>query len=368
MKKMKFYAVLVAVLALLLVGCSNSELATLKREATDVAALKTDKNVLVFSTLSSATALEVEAVSYLSGNTYFGREKLEIDMDKANEYLLMMENILADGGPIVSSETESDREGYEMMMTVTVKDLAGNTNAYTIYYSIIIDESDLPTEEVLPEEPSTEETNPEVKEPALRGHWGYHRDDDGREDDKDDHKYHEYHNKAHDQFKDHHREYKEDEVEYAIDALAVIDGVEYEVFGKKEVETEEDGQEVEIKFIVKLDEGNYVSIEQEIEDNEIEYKYDIYKNGRRESSLKFETEEENGKTHIKLSTTNNLGQTETYKFIKDIDKTIIKYESRGYSYTLIVTSSVDEEGNIVYDYVVKERDFKWQFHKNHKHH
>ena len=290
-------------------------------------------------------------------------------MEKANSYLLMMENILADGGPIVSSEGASDREGYDLMMTVSVKDLAGNTSIYTIYYSIIIDEADLPAEEVLPEE--TPEDS--VADPALKGRWGYHGGHDEESDeDKDpgknhdeehDDDYEKYHDKAHDQFKHHHHEDKEDEVEYAINALAVIDGVEYEVFGKKEVETEEKGEEVEIKFIVKLDEENYVSIEQEIEEGEVEYKYTIYKNGRKVSSLSFEFEEENGKTFVKFSTTNAEGERESYKFIKDKDVTIIKYETRGYKYTLIVTASEDAEGNVVYDYKVKEKEgFRW----NHK--
>lgn len=369
MKKMKFYAVLVSVLALLLVGCANTELNTTKRGSTEVAALKTDENILVFSTLSSASTLKEEVVSALNGDASFGqKEELEIDMDKANEYLLMMENILADGGPIVSNETASDREGYDLMMTITVKGLAGNVSVYTIYYSIIIDEAELPSEE-LPEQPSTEETLPEegteseVKEPSLRGHWGYKDEDD----DKKDHKYNDYHDKAHDQFK-HHYEDKENAVEYAIDALAVIDGVEYEVFGKKEVETEEDGEEVEIKFVVKLDDDNYVSVEQEFEGTEVEYEYTVFQNRRKVSTLKFKSEEEDGKTCIKLTTTNEQNEKEIYKFIKDAGKTIIKYETRGYSYTLIVTSSVDEEGNTVYDYIVKEKDFKWQFCKNHKHH
>lgn len=370
MKKMKFYLVLVAILSLVLVGCGNSEVATVKKEVSEVASLKTDQNVMVFSTLSSVTALGGDVTSSLSDDDFiFGGKDVEIDMEKANGYLLMMENILADGGPIVSSEGASDREGYDLMMTVSVKDLAGNTSTYTIYYSIIIDETDLPAEEVSPEE--TPEDS--VTDPALKGHWGYHggHDDESDEDkepgknhdEEHDDDYEKYHDKAHDQFKHHHHEDKEDEVEYAINALAVIDGVEYEVFGKKEVETEEDGEEVEIKFIVKLDEENYVSIEQEIEEGEVEYKYSIYKNGRRVSSLSFESEEENGKTFVKLSTTNAEGERESYKFIKDKDVTIIKYETRGYKYTLIVTASEDAEGNVVYDYKVKEKEgFSW----NHK--
>ena len=372
MKKMKFYVLVVTILSLLLVGCVNGELASTSKEVSDVMSLSTDQNVLVFSTLSSATALGGNVTNSLSKDApVFGGSEVEIDMDKANSYLLMMENMLAEGGPVVSTEGPSDREGYDLMMTITVKDLAGNTSVYTIYYSIVVDETDVPTEEVLPEETPSEDVPTEEETAPLKGGWGYHEDHNDRERDDEDKNhdnkdYEKYHDKAHDQFKHHNHFDKEDEVEYEINALAVIDGVEYEVFGKKEVETEEDDEEVEIKFIIKLDEGNYVSIEQEIEEDEVEYKYNVYKNGRKVSSLNFESEEENGVSHIKLTTTNENGERETYKFIKGEETTVIKYESKGYKYTLVVTSTVDGEGNVVYDYKVMEKDFTWKYHKNHR--
>ena len=302
MKKIKFYALLVAILSLVLVGCGNTQTTTVKKEVAEVASLKTDQNVMVFSALSGANALS-STVTNLALSDSIGEEELpEIDMEKANSYLLMMENILADGGPVVATEAASDREGYDMMMVITVKDLAGNTSSYTIYYSILVDEEILP-EETTPEteetSPETGETTPETEdtttdenaEAPLAGKFGqnnhdYH--DKGDKDDREDREEpkHEHHDKAYDQFKHHHHGDKEDEVEYDINALAVIDGVEYEVFGKKEVE--EDDEEVEIKFIIKLDKDNYVKVEQEIEEDEVEYKYDVFKGRRMVSSLKFE--------------------------------------------------------------------------------
>lgn len=379
MKKIRFYVLLVAILSLVLVGCGNTQTTTVKKEVTEVASLKTDQNVMVFSALSGANALS-STVTNLALSDSIGEEELpEIDMEKANSYLLMMENILADGGPVVTTEAASDREGYDMMMVITVKDLAGNTSSYTIYYSIVVEEEVLPEEETttpeVEEQPETEETTPETEdtttdenaEAPLAGKFGgnnhgYH-DQDDRED-REEPK-HEHHDKAYDQFKHHHHGDKEDEVEYDINALAVIDGVEYEVSGKKEVE--EDDEEVEIKFIIKLDDENYVKVEQEIEEDEVEYKYDVFKGRRMVSSLKFESEEEDGKTFVKLSTTNESGDRETYKFIKDEDVTIVKYECKGYSYTLMVKASVDAEGNIVYDYKVKEREgFNWNHKKGPK--
>lgn len=387
MKKFKFYLILLAVLSLVLVGCGNSSETAeddLKQANTDVAALKTDQSVMLFSTLSSASVLNQSAPvinSLSSVQPLFGEEPQEeapIDMKKANSYLLMMENILADGGPIVSSESASDRDGYDLMMVVSVKDLAGNVSSYTIYYSIIVEEvlpEDVPVEEELPADENNEEINPDAQSISYRYSYKEHGDVESDNDEEDvesknhqyEDKHHHNHEKAEDQFKHHEHGNDDEEIEYDIVALAVIDDVEYEVTGKKEVEVEDDEEEVEIEFKVQLDENNYVKIEQEIEGDEAEYKYVVYRDGKKYSSLSFESEEENGKTHIKLTTTEN-GYKETYKFIKDENRTIIKYDSNGYSYTLIVTSKIDEETNeLVYEYKVKEKEFNWEFRKDNKH-
>lgn len=320
MKKISVYLVLITILSFMLIACENQENKT--------GQLESDQNLLVFSSLSSANVLNnKDVVSSLSeAQPIFNDSKTtdEIDMDEVNSYLLMMENILADGGPIVSSKKASDKEGYDWMLEITVKDLADNSNSYIIYYSILVDE---------------------VEELAHGG--GKHR-------------------KAEEQFDGHKGSRDEKEIEYDINALAVIDGIEYEVVGKKEVEIEDGEEEVEFEFLIKLDEANYVKIEQETEDDEEEYKYIIYKDGRKYSSMSFSTEVEMGATVFKLTTSID-GVRETYKFIKNENKIIIKYNKDKYSYTLFVTSKLDEETNeVVYDYKVIEKDFNWQYRKGNK--
>lgn len=320
MKKISVYLVLITILSFMLIACENQE----NKEGQ----LESDQNLLVFSSLSSANVLNnKDVVSSLSeAQPIFNDSKTtyEIDMDEVNSYLLMMENILADGGPIVSSKKASDKEGYDWMLEINVKDLANNSSSYIIYYSILVDE---------------------VEELAHGG--GKHR-------------------KAEEQFGGHKGSLDEEEIEYDINALAVIDGIEYDVVGKKEVEIEDGEEEVEIEFLIKLDETNYVKIEQEVEDDEEEYKYIIYKDGRKYSSMSFKTEVENGATVFKLTTSMD-GVRETYKFIKNENKIIIKYSKDKYSYTLFVTSKLDEETNeVVYDYKVIEKDFNWQYRKDNK--
>ena len=308
-----------------------------------------------------ASNINAPLPSYLSNNA---SSEVEIDMEKANSYLLIMENILADGGPIVSSETASDREGYDTMMVVTVKDLAGNTKSYTIYYSVLAESYDYDSDTASPDYDektedrdykTDEDTNTETGDIKTMG-FGL------RSDKKDDSSNKE---KAKDQFKKHHYDYEyEDEIEYQINALAVIDGVEYEVRGSKEVESDYYETEVEIEFVVKLDDYNYVKIKQEIENNELEYKYTVYQNGRKQTSMSFESEVEGENTVVKLTTEEN-GFKETYKFIKGLDKTIIKYDGNGYSYTLFVTSTIDPQTNeVVYEYKVQEKEYDWKYRKS----
>lgn len=400
MKKTKIYLlILFTFISLMLVGCAEStNIDDESIENTGIASLSTDQDVMLFSTLSSANVLtsDLSTVNSLSSTNVFGtrdKEEIEVDMEKVNEYLLMMENLLADGGPIVVSERESDREDYDNMMVVSVKDLAGNVSTYTIYYSIVTDETE-DTNTLVPEEPNpevnapvvedtvtesvSENTIPEVNERFRGHHDGKTEDDDEKtEDDKteDEHKteegYKGDHHKAEDYFKNHHyheKDEREDEIEYELKALAVIDDVEYEVIGKKEIEEDEDETEVEITLIVKLDDKNYVRIDQEVEDDEIEYQHTIYKDGRKYSSIKLSSEEEFGTTVTKITTSEN-GYKETYKFYKSENKTIIKYSGNGYSYTLFVTSTTNSEtGEVTYEYKAKEKEFNWEYKKEHKGH
>lgn len=344
MKKYKIYLLLLVLLSFTLVGCADSAAKSSKQNGDDtsVAALNTDQNVMIFSTLSSASVLSqnMTTVSSLTDLKPIFKEDALVDMEKANSYLLMMETLLSNGGPIVVSEDDSDREGYDLMMLISVKDLAGNVSEYTIYYSVIV------------EGLSTA---------------GYKHGKDNQDFESDNNRHQNNHDKVEEYFKNHKYGHDEEEIKYDIKALAIIDGVEYQVRGSKEVEIDDFEEEIEVEFTVKLDENNYVKIEQETENDEVEYQYTIYKNGKKFSSLSFEKEEENGATHIKISTTEN-GYKEIYKFIKGKDLTTIKYEGNGYSYTLFVTSNIDPETNeVVYEFKVKEKDFSWKLNKNNKH-
>lgn len=128
---------------------------------------------------------------------------------------------------------------------------------------------------------------------------------------------------------------EETEVSTTLRGVMVFDGKEFEVFGKKEIETEGDEKETSIEFTTKSKANplNYVKIKQSVEvengAQEIEYEYEIYENGEKAREFKLEIEDENGKTEVsfKMEIENAPEETE-YKIIKgDVDgKFKIKYE------------------------------------------
>lgn len=148
-----------------------------------------------------------------------------------------------------------------------------------------------------------------------------------------------------------------DEVEYNINGIAIIDNVEYTIKGSKEIE---DG-ESELEIRITLDKNNYIIIEQEQEYDEQEYSYAIIKDGKMFSTISFEAEL-NEETTIKISTKENSVK-ETYKFIKENNKIKIEHTTGSTKYTIFVTTKVNDIGEIVYEYKVKETQKNYNYHK-----
>lgn len=128
---------------------------------------------------------------------------------------------------------------------------------------------------------------------------------------------------------------EETEVSTTLSGVMVFDGKEFEVSGKKEIETEGNEKETSIEFTTYSNTNslNYVKIKQSVEvengAQEVEYEYEIYENGEKVREFKLEVEDENGKTEVsfKMEIENVPEETE-YKIIKgDVDGNFkIKYE------------------------------------------
>lgn len=150
---------------------------------------------------------------------------------------------------------------------------------------------------------------------------------------------------------------EETEVSTTLSGVMVFDGKEFEVSGKKEIETEGDEKETSIEFTTKSKANplNYVKIKQSVEvengAQEVEYEYEIYENGEKAREFKLEVEDENGKTEVtfKMEIENVPEETE-YKIIKgDVDgKFKIKYE-KGKEKGFITVEAVEGGYKLTYN-------------------
>lgn len=150
---------------------------------------------------------------------------------------------------------------------------------------------------------------------------------------------------------------EETEVSTTLSGVMVFDDKEFEVSGKKEIETEGDEKETSIEFTTKSKANplNYVKIKQSVEvengAQEVEYEYEIYENGEKAREFKLEVEDENGKTEVsfKMEIENVPEETE-YKIIKgDVDgKFKIKYE-KGKEKGFITVEAVEGGYKLTYN-------------------
>lgn len=150
---------------------------------------------------------------------------------------------------------------------------------------------------------------------------------------------------------------EETEVSTTLSGVMVFDDKEFEVRGKKEIETEGNEKETSIEFTTKSNANplNYVKIKQSVEvengAQEVEYEYEIYENGEKVREFKLEVEDENGKTEVtfKMEIENAPEETE-YKIIKgDVDgKFKIKYE-KGKEKGFITVEAVEGGYKLTYD-------------------
>lgn len=150
---------------------------------------------------------------------------------------------------------------------------------------------------------------------------------------------------------------EETEVSTTLSGVMVFDGKEFEVSGKKEIETEGDEKETSIEFTTysNTNPRNYVKIKQSVEvengAQEVEYEYEIYENGEKAREFKLEVEDENGKTEVsfKMEIENVPEETE-YKIIKgDVaGKFKIKYE-KGKEKGFITVEAVEGGYKLTYN-------------------
>ncbi len=107
---------------------------------------------------------------------------------------------------------------------------------------------------------------------------------------------------------------EEDETEFALDGIMIMDDVTYYLTGEREVESDEES----IEFIAKLDDDNYVESEYKVESDEIEFEIKVVINGEIVSETKIEIEYEEDETKIELEFLSGES-TGTYEFTYELE-------------------------------------------------
>lgn len=108
------------------------------------------------------------------------------------------------------------------------------------------------------------------------------------------------------------------EVSTKLEGIMVVSGDVFDVYGEREFETEGNESESSIEFTTKskTNPNNFIKISQEVENNEVEFEYEIYKGGIKVSESEFEVEQEKNHTVVELEFKNSNQNKATYKLIK----------------------------------------------------
>ena len=252
-KKSKFLAIIAAItlclpLALLLTACGGTK----KQVNTN------SKEMYALSAMSSAIYLRQEQTSVVKSmkavelaQTQTGKPENITDEDLAGteSCLTMFGDVIKNNGytQTVGKNTDSSEElkKYNFVMTISIPNLS-NANTYKLYYDEI-----------------ATETQSEIED-----------------------------------------EETETEISTTLEGILIANETHFKVEGKKTIETEGNNTEYSIEFKTYFDENNYIVVQQSSENNELEYEYEIYKNGVKVQKIEIEFEKENNKTELEFELVN----------------------------------------------------------------
>ena len=214
----------------------------------------------------------------------------EEDKTEILKKLEVVDNLIS-GNMITSEEENSDLADYQKMYTISTSDLDGNTSSYRFYFNelIIADEDDNDDDEV------------------------------------------------------------DNEPEFHLSGIVINNDVTYKMEGKKEIEE----GEFEVEFKIMIDELNYVVVEQEIEDNEEEYKYTSYTDGKKtlEYELEFEVNKNKVEVEFKEKSGTSKKKTKFESVEKDGKKEVkISIEENKIKEHYLILIYEDQDGNIVHEF------------------
>ena len=305
MKKLLF-GISVLLLTITLAACTGTSYAA----AFD---FETDQEVFGFAAISTSSILEnssVQPLSQESGMTQLDTKMNSMTLEEIQPYLEMFEELLTQNQGLTVVETVSEDPLYTTKVEFTVSNLLGAPVVYTMYYNQTLENDDAVIEEPVVDEPVVDE--PVVNETEV-----------DETDDLDD----------------------EDELEYIIEGILFIDGAEYQVYGKKEME---DGEE-KLTFKSMIDENNYVESKYKTEDGETKFYITVVQNGILVSESKIKIESEDNETKIVLEYNAGLNESKySFKLENEdgVNLLMIKYE--------VLNDGTLETGKIKVEVIVDE--------------
>lgn len=112
-----------------------------------------------------------------------------------------------------------------------------------------------------------------------------------------------------------------DEIETHLTGILYLNSQEYPITGKKSIENDE----IEIEFLAKIDDENYIKIAQEFENNEQEFEYQIFKNGTLYDSFSIEVEKDKNDIEVEIECQTNLDIMK-YRFEREGNRLKITYK------------------------------------------
>ena len=268
-------------------ACSNSSFGkdSAAQNIADAYGFSAGTAGVILSSMQGGSAANVLAAKSLSL-----RETVtdETTINELNQYMLLVESLLEDGGFSSRSEA-SDRAEYEVKLTVSYTDMLGNRLENVLYYNRA--ERGRPQQQFQTTQPQTEtqtdESTPFTQETRLLASAPTaDRDDWDDWDDRDDWD-------------------EEIEREYDITGILVVDGMEYPIRGEEESETDGDESELETEFIVQFSDTESMYVEQSVEtergEEEKKYEYSIRNQNGIVERCEFEYESErNDETEIEM--------------------------------------------------------------------
>lgn len=201
-----------------------------------------------------------------------------------NDYIFMFEGYVGEDTPVENDIENSDREGYQYKMTITVTQTENQSEQIVLYYNETL---------------NTEETD-------------------------------------------------DDETEYTLTGIIVLEGKEYAVEGRRTLDKDEN----ELEFSVKISDNTKVVFEQEWENGEQEFNYSVFINGKLFNSFSVEMEKFENKTELEITTV--IGNVEfslelSKKTENDKDYYYAEYKCGSISFE-IKLSVVYENGNLKIQY------------------